>query len=275
LRRRRAQHGFSLLELMTAAAIFIILCGAAFGLLMVTQKNYQSESQVLNSFQEARLGVDQIVRDVNISGFPPPGQFSNIAANSNFNYFAISPVAWWPGYAATPPNPCTIGGNCVTPGDFDLIIESDVDLEQERASGAAEDVEWVRYQLQGTTLFRGVLTPKVPGGNPDALTAATLAPFVQNVMNNASAAQIAQFQAVYPGMFAGGQPVPIFRYLCDDTGNGVLVRCDLLGTHSPVNVREVEVTLIVQAPQLDATTGSPRLVTLNGRGHRVNPNAGP
>jgi len=264
MKNRRKEQGFSLLELLTAAAIFLILCGGAFGLLNVMQKNYQTQSQVLNSFQEARLGLDQIVRDVNISGYPPPGQFSNTTVNAN-NY-ALAPVAWWPGYASSPPNPCTIGGTCGTPGNFDLIIETNVDSEQDRANNI-EDVEWVRYQLQGTTLFRGV-TLKAAGANPDAATQASLVPFVQNVMNNASVAQIAQFQAIYPSMFPGNAPVAIFRYLCDDPATQTIVNCSLVST--PTLIREVEVTLIAQAPQLNASTGQPVLVTLNGRGHRLN-----
>jgi prepilin-type N-terminal cleavage/methylation domain-containing protein len=259
---KHGQRGFSLLELMTASLIFLILCAAAFGLLAVCQKSYQTESQVLNSFQEARLGLDQIVRDVNIAGFPPPGQFSNVTVNAN--NFAITPVAWAPSY---PGSPCLIGAGCTTPGDFDLIIESDVDSQQEAIAGSPQTVEWVRYQLQGTTLFRGV-AEKSAGGDPDALTLPTLVPFVQNVMNNASSAQIAQFQAAYPDMFPAGAPVPIFRYFCDDAG--AVTPCSLAGSNSPANIRDVEITLIVATPQPDATTGKPRLVTLNGRGHRIN-----
>ena len=259
---KSGQRGFSLLELLTAATIFLILCAAAFGLLAVCQKSYQTQSQVLNSFQEARLGLDQIVRDVNIAGFPPPGQFSNASANAN--NFAITPVAWAPSYPGTP---CLIGAVCTTPGDFDLIIESDVDSQQEALAISPQTVEWVRYQLQGTTLFRGVVE-KSAGGDPDALTLPSLAPFVQNVMNNASNAQIAQFQAAYPDMFPAGAPVPIFRYLCDDAG--AVTPCNLASSNSPVNIRDVEITLIVATPQVDATTGNPRLVTLNGRGHRIN-----
>jgi hypothetical protein len=37
------------------------------------------------------------------------------------------------------------------------------------------------------------------------------------------------------------------------------------------NIREVEVTLIVLTQQPDMQTKQLRLVTLNGRGHRVNP----
>lgn len=260
------ERGFSLLELLVASALFLVLCGAAFGLLMTTQRNYQNESQQLSAFQDARLALDQIVRDVNIAGYPPPGQFSNISSNAN--YMAMTPVAWWPGYnAGSWGNPCTIGGNCQTPADFDLIIETNLDPLQD---GNPPDVEWVRYSLQGTTLFRGV-TPKATGSNPITATDDALVPFVQNVMNNATAAQIAQLQAIYPAMFPGGRPVPVFQYICDDAG--VPVRCDLAATanNAPTHILEVETTLIVQAPQPDPVTGQPRLVMLNGRGRRLNP----
>jgi prepilin-type N-terminal cleavage/methylation domain-containing protein len=262
----RGQRGFSLLELLTAAAIFMILCGAAFGLLMVCQKSYQTESQVLNSFQEARLGVDQIVRDVSISGYPPANQFGETPAP--FQY-AQTPVAWWPGYVSGAAGaPCTIGGNCSTPADFDLIIETNIDPLQDQVNGV-EDVEWVRYQLPAgsTTLFRGV-AQKTTGGNPDTATQQVLVPFVQNVMNNASAAQIALLKANYPDMFPTGGPVPIFSYLCDNSG--ALQPCWSSGG-APANIKDVQITLIVQSPQPDATTGMPRLVQLQGRGHRVNP----
>ena len=62
---KRSEDGFSLIEMMIAAVIFILLCGAAFALLSLAQQRYQTESQVLNSFQEARFGLDEMVRDVN------------------------------------------------------------------------------------------------------------------------------------------------------------------------------------------------------------------
>ncbi len=55
------QMGFTLIEMLTAMGIFLLICGAAFTLLGTSQQRYRTESQVLNSFQEARLGLDQIV----------------------------------------------------------------------------------------------------------------------------------------------------------------------------------------------------------------------
>jgi prepilin-type N-terminal cleavage/methylation domain-containing protein len=268
------QLGFTLIELITALGIFLVICGAAFMLLTSSQQRYQTESQVLNSFQEARLGLDQIVRDVNDSGFPPPTFNDGIAADA-IN-FAASPFAWSAAANYPPPGSCQIGaagaGTCSTtaggnsPGDFDLIIETNPNTSQ---------VQWIRYQLQGTTLMRGMVG-KTVNTDPDAATSAAgvLAPFVQNVVNNTCPPPIPACQTAYPGLF-GGNPVPIFSYVCDNHPPPPPTISCLIATtadNSPANIREVNITLIVAAPLPDATTGQPRLVQLSGRGRRINPN---
>jgi type II secretory pathway pseudopilin PulG len=274
---RKSHLGFTLIELLTALGIFLLICGAAFTLLSSSQQRYRTESQVLNSFQEARLGLDQIVRDVNDSGFPPPTFNDGIPADA-FQY-ASSPFAWSAG-AGYPGTPCVIGtvggGTCTTatagdsaPGDFDLIIETNPNPQD------SNNVQWIRYQLVGTTLMRGMVG-KTVGTDPDAATSAAgiLAPFVQNVVNNVCPSQIPTCQAAYPGLFPGGTPVPIFTYFCDNSSPPPpTFQCaSAVANKSPANVREVNITLIVAAPLPDATTGQPRLVMLNGRGRRVNPN---
>ena len=274
---RTPQLGFTLIELLTALGIFLLICGAAFTLLSSSQQRYRTESQVLNSFQEARLGLDQMVRDVNDSGFPPPTFNDGIPADA-FQY-ASSPFAWSAG-AGYPGTPCLIGtvggGTCTTatagdsaPGDFDLIIETNPNPVD------SNNVQWIRYQLVGTTLMRGMVG-KTVGTDPDAATSAAgiLAPFVQNVVNNVCPSQIPTCQAAYPGLFPGGTPVPIFTYFCDNSSPPPpTFQCASASANkSPANVREVNITLIVAAPLPDATTGQPRLVMLNGRGRRVNPN---
>lgn len=251
----KKQTGFTLIELMVSVTIFTILSAAMFGLLNLSQERNQVESQFLDTFQEARLGLDQIVREASDSGFPPANHFSVLPAVGNY---AQSPVAWSPG-----PYPlvlCTVGATCTTPGPFDVIFEEDYD-----GTGV---VRWVRYQLQGTTLMRGV-TPKV-AGDPNAPTLAVLAPYILNVMNNAPAAQIAAIQVNYPAMFPGGAAVPIFTYPQFDPPLGA-AGC-ISAVNSPCNIRDVGVTLIVQSPQRDTTNQQVRVVELNGRGRRSNPN---
>jgi prepilin-type N-terminal cleavage/methylation domain-containing protein len=272
-RHIRGQQGFSLIEMMIAAVIFVLLCGAAFALLSVAQQRYQTESQVLNSFQEARFGLDDMVRDVNGSGYPPQSLFSVSPTAPSAVYYASTPIAW-SASAGYPSTPCQIGtaggGTCVgsldnTPGDFDMIVERNPD-----PSPTNQTVGWTRYYLQNNILYRGQ-TQKALGGDPDGSTSTTFVPYVQNVMNNASPAQITQFRSVYPQMFPGGNPVPIFSYICGTPyGPQPCTSPSAVSYNSPQNVTDVEITLIVMAPTPDAQTGAPRLVELHGRGHSLN-----
>jgi len=248
------QLGFTLIELLVALGIFLLITGAAFTLLGSSQSRYQTESQVLTSFQEARLGLDQIVRDVNDAGYPPP-----IYVSTNFNLFASTPFAWSPGYTGN--NPCVIGtlggGTCTTPGDFDLIIETNPNPQDPNST-----VSWIRYQLQAPplvpvpTLMRGVVAPKVPGTDPATafVGANAVVPFVQNVVNTPAQ--------------------PIFSYTCDSSTAPAPLPCPIAAAadNFPANIRDVMINLIVATPQPDAATGQPRVVELRGRGRRVNPN---
>jgi prepilin-type N-terminal cleavage/methylation domain-containing protein len=264
----KRQLGFTLIEMLVALGIFLLITGAAFTLLSSSQQRYQTESQVLTSFQEARLGLDQMVRDINDAGFPPPTFFSSSYPLQS----ASSPFGWSPGY--TVPTPCQIGtgggGTCIAPGDFDIIIETNPNPQD-----AGSQIQWIRYQLQGTTLMRGV-APKASSHDPSTDTSlpGVLVPFVQNVVNNVCPPQIPQCQTAYPSVFPGGNPVPIFSYSCDNSSPPPpTVSCPGAGgDNSPKNIRDVGITLIVAAPLPDATTGVPRLVQLSGRGRRVNPN---
>jgi prepilin-type N-terminal cleavage/methylation domain-containing protein len=271
---REWQLGFTLIELLVALGIFLLITGAAFGLLSSSQQRYQTESQVLTSFQEARLGLDQMVRDINDAGFPPPTFFSASFPLQS----ATSPFGWSPGY--TVPTPCQIGtgggGTCITPGDFDIIIETDPN-PQDPTCVPNCPVQWIRYMLQpgGTTLMRGVVN-RAPSADPAVQTSlpGVLVPFVQNVVNSSCPPSLPQCHAAYPGIFGGG-PVPIFSYTCDTptVPQYPPPECRSAGgDNSPANIRDVAVTLIVAAPLPDASTGQPRLVQLSGRGRRVNPN---
>jgi prepilin-type N-terminal cleavage/methylation domain-containing protein len=256
IRKKRMQRGFTLAELLVSSVVFLLMAAGAFSLLSSSSRRFKTDSQILTSFQEARLGIDQIARDVADAGFPPRSRFSVAPAA---NLYATSPFAW-PNYTSPP---CIVGA-CTTPSGFDLIIETDYD---------GTGVKWIRYQLLPgqTTLTRAVVT-KVAGNDPDASTAGFLLPYLQNVMNNAPGAQIAQIRADYPTMFPGGNPVPVFTYPTFDSPSSALVGGCTSVANAPCNIRDVGITLIVQAPSRDTTTQAVRVVELNGLAHRVNPN---
>src|SRR5436305_14812034 len=209
-RRRggRSERGFTLIEMLAALGIFLVVSGAAFTLLTSSQLQYQTETQVLNSFQEARLGLDQMVRDINDAGYPPP-TFVNIDPTK----VTSAPFGWSPGY--TVPTPCQIGtgggGTCFTPDDFDIIIETEPNPQDPSCAPGCQ-VQWIRYQLQGTTLMRGMVTKQsLHDPAMDTSAAGVLAPFVLNVVNNSPNLQIGQFQlsTAYPAVSTGGSTGPI------------------------------------------------------------------
>lgn len=245
--RKRSVRGFSMIEMVIVVLVFTAATGAVFLLLDVAQRRYQMESEFLDSFQGARLGLDQMVRDIHSAGFPPANSFQG-GVNPGANV-AAGPLAWSPGY---PGAPCNIPG-CNIPGDFDLIIETDIDPQN------ANGVEWIRYQLQGITLMRGV-TAKVVGADPGIATQASLVPYVENVVNNPGAQEMAAIRVAYPNAFPAGA-VPVFDYAAFDTGKAQTAQF----------VREINITLMVRSPRPDPRTGQPRVVTLNGRVRRINP----
>lgn len=255
------------MELLIAMAIFLVICGAIFELLNVSQKAYSNETQMSGTFQEARLAVDQIVRDFNQAGFPGLGMFS---VRPSAELYSVGPVAWDPGYPAGGPlTTCNLGGGggtpCTTPGDFDLIIEAQLDN--------SASIQWIRYQLLNGTLYRTVVN-KAAGVDPVAATSAPgiQVPFLTNVLNQPSAAQLAEMATEYPTMFPGGQTsLPVFQYSCG-AGTGTSLPCpSVIGANTPLNIRDVDITLIVATPVRDAQTQRLKLVELTGRGHRLNP----
>lgn len=243
----RSEGGFSLIELMIATLLFTTIAGITFALLGVSLQRYKGEKDYLNSFQQANVAMDQIARDVHTAGYPPASSFTIATAAANPTKVA-TPFAWMPAYPAAP---CTLGATCTSPTGFDLILEGDV--------GDGNGVEWVRYSLQGTTLMRGVAVKN--GVDPVGATAGTLVPYLENVMNNATAAQMAALQVSNPQLFPGNAVVPIFTYTVD-AGTAL----------QPPNIREVNVTLIVQSARPDPNTNRYRVVVLTGQAARINPN---
>jgi prepilin-type N-terminal cleavage/methylation domain-containing protein len=255
LQARRKQRGFSLIELIVAIAILLVITAVAFEALNQSQQRFKMESEFMATFQDARQAVDLMTRDIHSAGFPPANQFSAAVLAVNPASPAI-PFAWSTG-GGYPNIGCSVGGTCAAaaggPGPFDLILEADLD------PAAGDGVEWVRYRLNGTVLERGE-AQKVAGGDPETTTARVMVPYVDNVINNTTPAQMAAIRAFYPAMFPGNAPVPMFQYLIDAGAPA-----------TPPNIREVNITIIVLSPNPDPRSRQLRAVTLTARARRFNP----
>ncbi len=269
----RQQQSFSLLEVMVVMTIFLVVAGAVFELLNVSQQRYRSEQQVLESFQGARLGMDLMVRDIHNAGYPPPYTFPGnlpgpptppaypggiwiVPTNAPAaiqNSFAVGVV----GIAGGVVDPtCRVNSGinpCAIPNPWDVVLELDINPED----GLAQ-VEWVRYFLRRpggapvSTLFRAV-APKAAGANPAAAVISNI-PFVDNVVQD-------------PGAAVAVANPAVFIYQCDPSQIITLGGNDCLAEH----VKTVYINLQVQGNIPDVKTGQFQRITVQGAASRLNP----
>src|SRR3989304_323513 len=179
MRVRRADSGFSLIELMVVMVIFLVVTGAVFGLLNTAQVRYRSEQQFLDSLQGARTGLEQITRDIHRAGYPALNAYDTVPQTP--------PSAWTvaggiPSTSVAVPfvgmrfgaidQTCLVDtanpalSTCVIPGPFELILEADLDPEN---AVAPAQVEWVYYRvdLSGNALAS---PPTGAGADPGTRT---------------------------------------------------------------------------------------------------------
>jgi Tfp pilus assembly protein PilW len=244
---RKNNAGFTLLELMVATVLFIVITGAVFAVVIATQARYKAEKEYMSAFQQANVAIDQITRDIHGAGFPAKIVYNTSVQgiNANSTKWAL-PVAFYPNY---PNSTCVIGSTCSTPASYDLILEED------QGSG----VVWIRYKLSGNILYRGVVA-KTTSANPMTATDDSLVPYLENVMNNASASDIATITASYPGTFPGGNAVPVFTF---PQYQGA--------TQAPPNIHNINIALIVQASGKDLQTQGVRVATFTAQASTINP----
>ena len=141
-RRPISTHGFSLLELLIALAVFSFIVGGIFSNLTQSQTRYQFEQEVAEVQQTARNAVDIMEREVKLAGFPIPSYY-----DSSLNW--------------TSANSERVAAGFITLGATNLVFEADL-LED----GIVDRVE---YRLNGTTLERSARDKTAGGGAPAAV----------------------------------------------------------------------------------------------------------
>jgi prepilin-type N-terminal cleavage/methylation domain-containing protein len=245
-RMTKREDGFSLIELLMAALIFTVVAGGIFSVLLGSQLRYQSDSGLTNIFQEANLAMDQITRDIHSAGYPPPSSFAGFCGSSQTQSAAALAFAWSPNYSGSWPcsthaagAPCSVGATCTIPGEDDLILEAD--------QGNGNGVQWIRYSLVGTTLKRVVVTKQANADPVSSTDPSKAPPYLENVINGAN---------------------PVFTYGPDPSA----VNNSNYPAYTPLQIREVNICLMVQSPNADPQTGQHRTITVTGQAVRFNPN---
>lgn len=284
---KTTQRGFSLVELIISLGIFLVVSGAVFQLLNAAQIRYKAEQEFMESFQNARLGVELIVRDVHNSGYPPPFTFAGNLGQppTPLGYPAgtwtdplLAPAAIQARFgmgilgvdaAGNVSTTCTVNpanmaaSTCSRPSPWDLILEMDVDPEN---SVPTPSIEWVRYDLRGpagdgtSTLYRTV-NAKVVGGSP--ILNPSLVPFVEDIYSvPEQPGDIVQ----NPAQPLSATNIPVFSYECDP-------KEIIPGTTSctAAHIKNVYVGLRVQSTRRDLQTRQFRRITVQGMGTRLNP----
>lgn len=287
--RKYSQQGFSLIEVMMVMAIFLVVTGAVFGLMNTIQIQYRNESQFMESFEAARMGMDLIIRDIHNAGYPPPYTFAGnlVGTPNNPTPADLVNEGWWvdPNLASdnlkrrfaigiigivgvNVSSNCTVNGasgaypQCAVPNAWEFVIETDLDPERP----GVPQVEWVYYDLRWdaatntSTLYRTVKS-KVPGTDPTA-TPSQL-PMVEMVLQNPGAV------LAYPGN------MPVFSYECELSsvlvaGGNICFADHIKTVHVNLRVRSKRQDL---SRPVDPVTGAPvyRQITVQGAASRYYP----
>lgn len=248
-RHAQEQRGFSLIEMLIVVAVLSLVLGAIFNTVLDGMKKYRQEENRVNTTQQAREFLDQIVRDLHSAGYPGLSMFDPATI----------------GTGATAKNNSNVAVGLVAVSATDIWFEGDID-----DSG---QVQSIRYTLQANanghcpcTIMRGS-TLKVGGTAPSSQTVQYNTE-LQNVINSTGGASpyaldggtILSGTAVSNDtLYASYKTVPVFSFY-DQNGNAVTVPADLQGSNlttginAVANVRMISVALNLLSAEEDLQT---------------------
>jgi prepilin-type N-terminal cleavage/methylation domain-containing protein len=245
---QKRQLGFSLIEMLIVVAVLSLVMGAIFSTILDGMKKYRLEENRVNTTQESREFLDQIVRDLHSAGYPGLKMFDP------------------GGLGATPTNNSFVSAGLVAVSATDIWFEGDID-----DSG---NVQSIRYTLQ--TLANGDCPCIMMRSAVQKTTGSPSTQLVnyntqlQNVINSTGGAApypidgSTRFNGVNVNndtLYATYKTVPVFSFY-DQNGNPIVVPNDLQGANLNTginvaqsnNVRMMSVALNLLSAQQDLQT---------------------
>lgn len=223
---KQGQRGFSLLEMLIVVAVLSLVLGAVFNTVLDGMKKYRVEEMRVNTTQQSREFLDQIVRDLHSAGYPNQRMYIPAAVGVN------------PGQ-----NSQFVAAGLVAVSATDIWFEGDID--------DVGQVKSIRYTLQANangncpcTMLRGTVV-KQPGA-PIA-QGVQYNTELQNVINSTGGATpyVIDGNTIFGGatvandtLYASYKTVPVFSFY-DQNGNPVAVPPDLQGANLNTGVNAV------------------------------------
>ena len=245
---QQGQHGFSLMEMLIVVAVLSLVMGAIFSTILDGMKKYRLEENRVNTTQESREFLDQIVRDLHSAGYPGLKMFTPSALT------------------APAVNNSNVAAGLVAVSATDIWFEGDIDDNGQVLS--------VRYTLQANAngncpcvMMRSAM-PKITAA-PSAQNV-NYNTQLQNVINSTGGAApyAIDGNTIFNGasvtndtLYASYKTVPVFTFF-DQNGNAIAVPNDLQGgnLNTGVNVangntvRMISVALNLLSAQQDLQT---------------------
>jgi prepilin-type N-terminal cleavage/methylation domain-containing protein len=83
--RRRAQQGFSLIEMLVVVAILTVVMGVVFQQVGMVQKRTRTEDQKIDMLQQSRESLDQLIRELHTMGYPSKKMYASGVLTSPIN----------------------------------------------------------------------------------------------------------------------------------------------------------------------------------------------
>jgi prepilin-type N-terminal cleavage/methylation domain-containing protein len=244
----KGHRGFSLIEMLIVLAVLSLVLGAIFNTILDGMKKYRLEENRVNTTQESREFLDQIVRDLHSAGYPSVKMYN-------------------PGALAVPAlNNSTVAAGLVAVSATDIWFEGDID-----DSG---NVQSIRYTLQPLangdcpcTMMRSGVLKVQAAPTAQQINYNTQ---LQNVINSTGGANPYAIDGTTPFngiqvandvLYASFKQPAVFSFF-DQNGNPVVVPNDLQGANlntginvaQGLNVRMISVALNLLSSKQDLQT---------------------
>lgn len=239
---KKSEAGFSLIELLMVVAILSIVLGVVLRQVMVVQQRSQTEAVKLDMTQQAREGLDQMIHDIHMAGYPNAKMYYSSALASPINNNAV---------VAAGCNPSTGGCTGATSGLVYIVGGSTPQIWMEGDMDGDGQVDVVRYRYVATStesnncpcIERGWSSPKV-AGDPVSFTGVTWHVAIENV-NSLS----------FTAYNSSGNTVSLSSALDIDNTPGTIEL-----------IRTLAITISVKGSSLDMPTKQYPAVVLSGIG---------